>query len=138
MNNFFQMVMHLIFIASFSFFFVLAVILLKPLRFHKKRKISTAAFKFSYLFYLAVFLVFAYLFLFYREIPQEEFEENLPKIDIESVLILFSFFVPNVSMLLRRKFKKMRTQYNYIFSVINILITMYLGFLLSVTEWVFT
>lgn len=132
------MIMHLIFIASFSFFFVLAAILLKPARFHKKRKISTAAFKFSYLFYLLVFLVFTYLFLFYREIPQEDFEDNLPKINLESVLILFSFFVPNVSMLIRRKFKKGRTQYNYIFTVINLLVTMYLGFLMTVTDWIFS
>ena len=67
MNNFFQFLLHFIFIATFLFVYVIAIILLKPFRLHRKRKVSTIALKISYLVYLAFFLAFVYLVLFFAD-----------------------------------------------------------------------
>jgi len=40
MNNFFQFLLHFIFIATFLFVYIIAIIILKPFRLHRKRKIS--------------------------------------------------------------------------------------------------
>jgi len=64
MNNFFQFLLHFIFIATFLFVYIIAIIILKPFRLHRKRKFSTITLKLSYLIYLAFFLGFVYLVLF--------------------------------------------------------------------------
>jgi hypothetical protein len=133
-----QFILHFIFILAFGFFFLLAVLLLKPLRFHQKRKISTAMLKFSYLGYLFIFLVYIYLFLFFQDAPQDmEDAEPEKKFNFFYLLLLFCFIIPNVGMLIRRRFKKWRTNYNYLFSMANLFIAAYLVLMIYITDWVF-
>ena len=55
MNGFLNFLLHLIFIATFVFLYVVSIIILRPFRKHRKRPVSTIALKMSYLLYLAVF-----------------------------------------------------------------------------------
>ncbi len=123
MSGFFQILMHIIFIASFLFIYILAVIILKPFRLHRKRPISTFFLKSSYLLYLIFFLVFTYLALYFSEnqaVRENSVENQTPV--IYYVLVLTAFFIPNIGIMIRRKFKKTRKQYNYIAGSVNILI----------------
>jgi hypothetical protein len=123
--------MKFIFIAAFLFIYVIAILLLKPMRFHVKRKYSTAALKFSYLIYLAVFLIFTYLFLFYKDNMFFYFEDpEDPRSTIHFVMLLLGFFIPNIGILIRRKFKH-RKVYNLIFSFINFSFAVYIWYLIQ-------
>jgi len=138
MNNFFQLLLHLIFIATFLFIFIIAVIILKPFRIHRKRKVSTIAIKLSYLLYLAVFLGFVYLVLFFADntVSEEEaMEVNTSA--IYYIIVLIAFFLPNIGIMIRRRFKKKRIGYNYIITILNFLTIISLIFLLSSIQWKF-
>ena len=138
MNNFFQLLLHLIFIATFLFIFIIAVIILKPFRIHRKRKVSTIAIKLSYLLYLAVFLGFVYLVLFFADntVSEEEaMEVNTSA--IYYIIVLIAFFLPNIGIMIRRRFKKKRIGYNYIITILNFLTIISLVFLLSSIQWKF-
>jgi len=138
MNNFFQLLLHLIFIATFLFIFIIAVIILKPFRVHRKRKISTIAIKLSYLLYLGVFLGFVYLVLFFADntVSEEEaMEVNTSA--IYYIIVLMAFFLPNIGIMIRRRFKKRRISYNYIITIMNFLTIIALVFLLSSIQWKF-
>lgn len=127
MSGFFQILMHIIFIASFLFIYILAVIILKPFRLHRKRPVSTFFLKSSYLLYLIFFLVFTYLALYFSEnqaIRGNSVENQTPV--IYYVMVLTAFFVPNIGIMIRRKFRKTRKQYNYIAGSVNILIILYI------------
>jgi hypothetical protein len=138
MSNYSQIFLHLVFIGAFAFFILLASILLKPFRLHKRRPYSTAALKVSYLIYLATFLAYIYMLLFFYDL-QPGVEKGIInfKLSLEYVAFLFSFVVPNVGMLVRRKIKTWRVNYNLIFTVINILILLYLMVRLFTIDWVF-
>ncbi len=47
--------LHFIFIAAFLLIYIIAIIILKPFRMHRKRPVSTIFIKASYLVYLACF-----------------------------------------------------------------------------------
>jgi hypothetical protein len=138
MNNFFQFLLHFIFIATFLFVYIIAIIILKPLRLHRKRKVSTIALKFSYLIYLAFFLAFVYLVLFFAD-NEVNTEENIQNgtFAIYYVIVLVSFFIPNIGIMIRRRFKKHRGTYNYLVSIINFMIIMALVFMMSQVQWDF-
>ena len=130
--NFF---MHLFFTLACLFIFLLAAILLKPLRFHHKRKYSTTALKISYLLYLIFFLVFSYLFFLIGGKSNLNLEESdNPKSNLLFGMLLFAFFIPNIAILLRRKIKN-RTGYNITFSIINFLFTIFLFYLTRIMIW---
>ena len=139
MSNYSQIFLHLVFIGAFAFFVLLASILLKPFRLHKRRPYSTAALKVSYILYLATFLAYIYMLLFFFDL-QPGVEKGLInfKLSLEYVAFLIAFVVPNVGMLARRKIKTWRVNYNLIFTVINILIVLYLMVRLFTIDWVFT
>ncbi len=138
MNGFLNYMLHFIFIATFSFLYVVSIIILKPFRLHRKRPGSTISLKLSYLLYLLVFLLMAYLVLFYSKL-----EGNLDDISFDSrynlyyIAVIISFVVPNVSIMFRRKIKAFRTIYNYVFTAINIIITFILFFIINSTPWHF-
>ena len=138
MNGFLNFLLHFIFIATFSFLYVVSIIILKPFRLHRKRPGSTLILKLSYLVYLLVFLIMAYLVLFYSKM-----EGSLDDISFDSrynlyyIAVIISFVVPNVSIMFRRKIKVFRTAYNYGFTAINILITFTLFFIIYSTPWHF-
>jgi len=130
--------LHFIFIATFLSIFVVSIILLKPFRKHRKRNASTIALKISYLLYLFVFLLLSYLVLFYSRV-REEMED--PGVNnsyvIYYIAVIVSFFVPNLGIMLRRKIKKFRNEYNLIFTGINILVILVLLFILYTIPWEF-
>jgi hypothetical protein len=138
MNNFFQLLLHLIFIATFLFIFIIAVIILKPFRLHHKRKISTVAIKVSYLIYLIFFLGFVYLVLFFADnsVVEDEFMEFNTSA-IYYIVVLIAFFLPNVGIMIRRKFNKNRITYNYVMSVINLLTIGALIYIMESIRWKF-
>lgn len=138
MNNFFQFLLHFIFIATFLFVYIIAIIILKPFRLHRKRKVSTITLKLSYLVYLAFFLAFVYLVLFFadNEVNTEENMENGTSA-IYYVIVLVSFFIPNIGIMIRRRFKKNRGIYNYLMSFLNFVIILALVFMMSQVQWDF-
>ena len=138
MNNFFQFLLHFIFIATFLFVYIIAIIILKPFRLHRKRKVSTITLKLSYLVYLAFFLAFVYLVLFFadNEVNTEENMENGTSA-IYYVIVLVSFFIPNIGIMIRRRFKKSRGLYNYLVSFLNFVIILALVFMMSQVQWDF-
>ena len=139
MNNFFQFLLHFIFIATFLFVFIIAIIILKPFRLHRKRKISTISLKLSYLLYLAFFLGFVYLVLFFtdNDVSTEEVMENGTSV-IYYIIVLIAFFLPNIGIMIRRKFKEKRGAYNYAVTFMNLVVILALIFMMTQIEWSFT
>lgn len=129
MNPFFKF----IFLIGFLFIFFLAIVLTKPLNYHSNRKYSTAFLKFSYLLYLAMFLIFTFIFIFNssKSVFYLENPTNTNGI-IYFSLILVSFSVPNVAIMARRKVKR-RLEYNIGFGIANIIFSGYLWFLIEKT-----
>jgi len=120
MNQFGQILSRILVITGFSMIFMLAIVFLRPFRVNVKRKNSTYMLKFSYLAYLLVALAFFYYLVFLKiEIKDKTNELNY-------IFVILSLFVPNIGILLRRNFKKYRVIYNYFFSVINLIIIVFL------------
>lgn len=138
MNNFFQFLLHFIFIATFLFVFIIAIIILKPFRIHRKRKISTITLKISYLLYLAFFLAFVYLVLFFarNDVSVEDIMEDRTSM-LYYIIVLISFFLPNIGIMIRRKFDERRGLYNYIVSFFNLLVILALTYMMSHIQWSF-
>ena len=138
MNNFFQFLLHFIFIATFLFVYIIAIIILKPFRLHRKRKLSTISLKLSYLVYLAFFLVFVYLVLFFAD-NEANAEENMVngKSAIYYIIVLLSFFIPNIGIMIRRRFKDNRGTFDYLVTALNFMIILALVFMLSQVRWDF-
>ncbi len=130
--------LHLIFIATFIFLFVVSIIILRPFRIHRKRTFSTIAIKVSYLIYLLTFLLLAYLVLFYSGTRSDE-EEPVGKnpFAIYYVAVILAFFIPNIGIMLRRKINKFRSQYNLIFTGVNLFTTLILAFIIYTMPWEF-
>ena len=139
MSNYSQIFLHLVFIGAFAFFLLLASILLKPFRLHKRRPYSTASLKISYLLYLTIFLAYIYMLLFFSDL-QPGVEKGIInfKLSLEYVAFLIAFIAPNIIMLARRKIKTWRVNYNVIFTVMNVVISLYLIVRIFTIEWVFT
>ena len=124
----------LLFLAAFFFIFFVAIVMLKPMSFHNQRKISTALLKFSYLSYLAIFLIFAYFFMFYGgnnffNVSHSEESNN----SVHFSLMVMAFFVPNLGIMIRRKVK-MRSTFNSTMATINIGFMVYLWFLIEISS----
>ena len=120
MNQFGQILSRILVITGFSMIFMLAAVFLRPFRVNVKRRNSTYMLKFSYLAYLLVTLSFFYYLVFLKiEIEDKTNELNY-------IFMVLSLFVPNIGILLRRNFKKYRIIYNYFFSVINLIIILFL------------
>ena len=120
MNQFGQILSRILVITGFSMIFMLAAVFLRPFRVNVKRKNSTYMLKFSYLVYLLVTLLFFYYLVFLKiEIKDKTNELNY-------IFMVLSLFVPNIGILLRRKFKKYRVIYNYFTSIINLIIIVFL------------
>ncbi len=135
MDGFFQGVFQIFFLIGYIILFIVSVIILKPFRLHRKRKKSTIALKASYLLYLALFLVFTYLLLFgNKELAEDEIPyETL--FNIHFLFFLSATVIPNIGIMIRKKIKKNRIEYNVIFSIINLTYTFYLMFLCFSRQW---
>jgi len=130
--------LHFIFIAAFLLIYIVAIIILKPFRIHRKRPLSTIFIKASYLIYLACFMLMAYLILFFSASaePTEDVDEEriLNALTVFSVL---AFFIPNIGIMIRRRIGSWRVTYNYIVTAINILISLGLIWFLIDLPWQF-
>ncbi len=130
--------LHFIFIAAFLLVYVIAIIILKPFRVHRKRPVSTIALKTSYLIYLAAFMLLAYLVLFFSissEPTEEAIEEKI--LNVFTIFSVFAFFIPNVGIMIRRSIKTWRITYNYLFTAINLIIAGGLIYYITDIPWQF-
>jgi len=130
--------LHFIFIAAFLLIYIIAIIILKPFRIHRKRPVSTIFIKASYLIYLACFLLMAYLILFF--LPAAEPAEELDEERILNSLTVFSilaFFIPNIGIMIRRRILSWRVTYNYLISGFNIVIALGLIWFILDLPWQF-
>lgn len=97
--------------------FSLAYAYLKPHQLHKRRLVSTLLLKGSYLLYLLVLLIVIYL--------SAIIDGGLEKVfaGVEFFAFLIVLFVPTIGIFARKlgQFSKKREEYNYFFTVINIL-----------------
>lgn len=130
--------LHFIFIAAFLLIYIIAIIILKPFRIHRKRPVSTILIKASYLIYLACFLLMAYLILFFSsgaETSEEVDEEKI--LNMLTVFSIFAFFIPNIGIMIRRRITSWRVTYNYIVSALNILIALGMVWFILDLPWEF-
>ncbi len=138
MNGFLNFLLHFIFIGTFLFLYVVSIIILRPFRIHRKRPASTIALKMSYLLYLAIFLVLSYLVLFHSGVPPESEDPGTPGyLNIYYAIVIFAFFVPNIGIMIRRRIRRFRKQYNVLFMVINLVITISLSYIIYSMSWEF-
>lgn len=130
--------LHFIFIAAFLLIYIIAIIILKPFRLHRKRPISTIFLKASYLIYLASFMILAYLILFFSATaePAEEAEEERI-FNLFTIFSVAAFFIPNIGIMIRRRIRSWRVRYNYLFSALNILIAVGLLYFIKDIPWQF-
>lgn len=130
--------LHFIFITAFLLVYVIAIIILKPFRLHRKRPVSTISLKASYLLYLAAFMLMAYLVLFFMitsEPTEEATEEKI--LNVFTVFAILAFFIPNVGIMIRRSVTSWRVTYNYLFTGINLLISAGLIYYIADIPWQF-
>lgn len=121
---------HFLMMIVFLTIYLLAFIVIKPFLLNYKRKISTLSLKLSYLIYLLVLLVCVYLFMFFGPSDIEYQLSNL-----FFIIMLICIFIPNLGILFRRKFQKIRVFYNYLFSVVNLCISYFLIHKLVQHHW---
>lgn len=135
MGNFFQGVFQTFFLIGYCVLFVVTVIILKPFRYHKRRKKSTIFLKISYLLYLISFLLFTYLLLFgNKEIAKtEQAYETI--FNVHFLFFLTSTVIPNVGIMIRRNIKSRRVEYNVVVGIINLLYFSYLIYLCVSHKW---
>jgi len=130
--------LHFIFIAAFLLIYIIAIIILKPFRIHRKRPVSTILIKASYLIYLACFLLMAYLILFFSASsePAEEVDEE-KVLNTLTVFSIFAFFIPNIGIMIRRRIVNWRIPYNYVVTVLNIVISLIMIWFIMDIPWEF-
>ena len=130
--------LHFIFIAAFLLIYIIAIIILKPFRIHRKRPVSTILIKASYLVYLACFLLMAYLILFFSSSaePSEEVDEE-KILNMLTIFSIFAFFIPNIGIMIRRRIISWRVSYNYIVAALNILIALGMIWFIMDLPWEF-
>lgn len=135
MGGFFQNFFQVFFIIGYLVLFVISIIILKPLRIHKRRPVSTISLKVSFLVFLVLFLIFTYLLLF----GEKQLSENDIPFDtlfnIHFLLFLSSTIIPNLGVMLRRSIKKKRVQYNIIFTGVNLMYIVYMFYAILTHKW---
>ncbi len=115
--NFSQILNHILGVVFIVIIFSLAYAYLKPHQLHKRRLVSTLLLKVSYLAYLLVLLIVVYLSALVKGGLDKVF------LGIEFFAFLIILFVPNIGIFARKlgHFSKKREEYNYFFTVVNIL-----------------
>ena len=135
MGGFFHGIFQFFFLLGYVILFIVSIILLRPFRPHKQRKISTVSLKLSYLIFLLLFLVFTYLLLFGQKKPLETEQPYDTIFNVYFLIFLSATIVPNIGIMLRRRIKKKRVEYNVIFALMNSLYALYLLFLIITGQW---
>jgi hypothetical protein len=135
MGNFFHGVFQTFFLIGYVVLFVVTILILQPFRYHRRRMKSTILLKVSYLLYLASFLAFTYLLLFGKKEIADTEKPYDTLFNIHFLFFLTSTIVPNIGIMIRRKIKKNRVDYNLLVSVINLLYFFYLLYLCFSHKW---
>jgi len=135
MGSFFHGVFQTFFLIGYAILFVVTILILQPFRYHRRRLKSTILLKFSYLLYLASFLAFTYLLLFGKKEITESEKAFETLFNIHFLFFLTSTIVPNVGIMIRRKIKKNRVDFNIVVSIINMIYFTYLVYLCVSHKW---
>lgn len=135
MGNFFHGVFQTFFLIGYVVLFVVTILILRPFRFHKRRQKSTILLKMSYVLYLASFLTFTYLLLFGKKEITETEQPYETLFNIHFLFFLTSTLVPNIGIMIRRKIKRNRMEYNILAAIINLLYFFYLTYLCVSHKW---
>lgn len=117
MANFNEILNHILSIIFIIIIFAGAYASLRPHQLHKRRLLSTLLLKLSYLFYLLVLCIIVYL----SALVKDGFDNVF--YGIEFFVFLIMLFAPNIGIFARKLeyFSKKREQYNYFFTIVNIL-----------------
>jgi hypothetical protein len=135
MGDFFHGVFQTFFLIGYVILYVVTILILQPFRYHRRRLKSTIFLKLSYLLYLASFLAFTYLLLFGRKDISESEKPYDTIFNIHFLFFLTSTIVPNVGIMIRRRIRKSRVDYNVLVSIINLIYFFYLLFLCVSHKW---
>lgn len=135
MGGFFHGIFQFFFLFGYIVLFIVSIIILRPFRVHKRRRISTMSLKISFLLYLLNFLVFTYMLLFGTKQIGEDNQLYDSIFNIYFLLFLTATVVPNVGIMIRRRIKKNRVEFNILFTVINMLYALFLLFLILSGQW---
>ena len=135
MGGFFHGIFQFFFLVGYIILFIVSIIILRPFRIHKRRRGSTISLKVSYLLFLALFLAFTYMLLFGDKIINENEQPYDSIFNIYFLIFLTATIVPNVGIMIRRRIKKNRVEYNIIFTLVNLLYALYLLFLIASGQW---
>jgi hypothetical protein len=135
MDNFFHGVFQTFFLIGYVILYVVTILILQPFRYHKRRMKSTILLKLSYLLYLASFLAFTYLLLFGKKEIAESEKPYDTLFNIHFLFFLTSTIIPNVGIMIRRRIRKSRVDYNVLVTIINLIYFSYLVFLSVSHKW---
>jgi hypothetical protein len=135
MGGFFHGIFQFFFLTGYIILFIVSIIILRPFRIHKQRRISTFSIKISYLIFLALFLIFTYLLLFGNKIHDKENKPYDSLFNIYFLVFLSATIVPNIGIMIRRRIRKKRVKYNIFLTAVNVLYSLYLLFLIITGEW---
>lgn len=89
----------------------------------------------SYLLYLLSFLAFTYLLLFGRKEVAESEQPYETLFNVHFLFFLTSTLIPNVGIMIRRRIKKNRVEYNLLVTAINLIYFIYLTYLCVSHKW---
>jgi hypothetical protein len=135
MERYFHGVFQTFFLIGYLVLFVVTIIILQPFRYHKRRRKSTIFLKVSYLLYLISFLIFTYLLLFGPKDLSSKEQPYETLFNIHFLFFLTSTIIPNVGIMIRRRVKKNRIEYNILVALINLLYFFYLSWLCVSHTW---
>ena len=135
MGGFFHGIFQFFFLIGYVILFIVSIIILKPFRIHKRRRASTIALKLSYLLFLSLFLIFTYMLLFGKKVVVEGDQPYDSIFNLYFLIFLTATIVPNLGIMLRKKIKKKRIEYNILATIINLLYALYLLFLIVSGQW---
>lgn len=135
MGTFFHGIFQTFFLIGYVILFIITVLILQPFKVHRRRTKSTIFLKVTYLLFLASFLLFTYLLLFGKKevLDSEKPYETL--FNVHFLFFLTSTVVPNVGIMIRRKIRSSRVEYNILISLINLLYFFYLTWLCLSHKW---
>lgn len=128
-------VFHVFFMGGLIVIYLISIMVLKPFRVHRKRRISTISLKLSYLLFLLFFFIFTYLLLFGHKITNAIGTAYDSIFNIHFLIFVSASIVPNVGVMLRRRIKRKRVEYNYMFTAVNALYSLHLLFLIASQKW---
>jgi hypothetical protein len=135
MGGFFQNVFQLFFIGGYAIILVISIIILKPFRVHRKRPVSTIALKSTFLVHLVLFLIFTYLLLFGKKVLEDTDIPFDTLFNVHFIIFLTSAIIPVLGIMIRRSINKKRIEYNVVFTIINIVYSIYLFYAIVSHKW---